>query len=222
MAIATYNDLLTEVQDYLFGRPDVVAKVPTFIRLFEGKANRKLFCRQMEKRATASTDINSQTPEFLSLPADYQTMRRLRLLNPSESARGTPELDYVPPPQIELLRERVANVPGDPTHFTIFGSELELIPTPTTAVAFNFEMLYRANLTPLDPNTNTHNWLLDLAPDMYLYGSLVEAAPWLLGDERIPVWQTAIDDGYTSLNELSDKAMMGAGPLIIRRRRGGY
>jgi hypothetical protein len=41
-ALATYTDLVNEVQDWLFGRTDIAAKVDTFIRLCEAKANRTL------------------------------------------------------------------------------------------------------------------------------------------------------------------------------------
>jgi hypothetical protein len=221
MAIATYADLVTEAQDYFFGRPDIAAKVPTFVRLFEAKANRALRCRQMEIRASASTNPASTSPEFLSLPSDYQSMRRLRLLNPSDVARGTPSLDFVVPAQLDMFRER-DNTPADPSHFTVFGTELELYPTPLATVTYNFEMIYRANIPPLDGVVNTTNWLLTLAPDTYLYGTLLEASPWLLGDERIPVWASAVKDAFDGLNLLSDDATYNAGPLIIRRRKGGY
>jgi hypothetical protein len=36
--------------------------------------------------------------------------------------------------------------------------------------------------------SNTSNWLLTAHPDVYLYGSLLEAQPYLMDDARITVW----------------------------------
>lgn len=218
MTIATYSELVTEAQDWLFGRTDIAAKVPTFLRMFEAKGNRILQCRQMEKRSSATVNLATTQPEFVSLPTDFQTMRRIRILNPS-TGTGTPKLDVVTPDQLDMYREK-DNSPGQPTKFAVFGDELELYPTPS--LAFNFEMIYRATLAPLDNASNTHNWLLDLAPDLYLYGTLMEAAPYLHEDERIPVWAQGVASGFEQLNTLSDRATYNAGPLVIRRRRGGY
>ncbi len=50
--------------------------MPDFIRLCEAKLNRDLRSNKMEKRATALVNMDSDEPEFVSLPSDFQTMRR--------------------------------------------------------------------------------------------------------------------------------------------------
>jgi hypothetical protein len=214
MSLDTYSNLQDEVASWLFGRDDLATKSPTFIRMFEAKANRILKCRQMEQRATADIDMNSDEPEFISLPQYFHSMRRVRL----KSVTGTPNLKFAVPAQLDMLREK-DNTEGTPTHFTIFGDEMELYPTPSQTE--QLEMIFRKNLTALS-DSNTTNWLLDLAPDLYLYGALLEAAPYLHEDERIPVWASAVGSGFEQLNKLSEEATYNAGPLVIRRRSGGY
>ena len=214
MTLATRAELITEVQSWLFGRDDIAAKVPTFIRMFEAKANRILRCRQMEERAYATADILTGAPEFISLPDNFQTMRRVRM--PEEALTRT--LKFAVPSQLDALREQ-NNAAGTPEFFTVFGTQLELYPTPNAATVL--EMIYRRTLPPLVEATDT-NWLLDSAPDLYLYGTLMEAAPYLHEDERIPTWASGVQGGFADLNKLSDDATYNAGPLIIRRRRGGY
>jgi len=213
MTIATRQELIDEVQSWLFGRGDIATKVPTFIRMFEAKANRILRCRQMEERATAYVNLTG-APEFVSLPENFQTMRRIRL--PEETQKKT--LKFAVPTQLDALREQ-SDTAGTPEFFTIFGTELELYPTPNAAS--ELEMIYRRTLAPLVAAADT-NWLLDLAPDLYLYGTLMEAAPYLHEDERIPTWASGVQGGFADLNKLSDDATYNAGPLVIRRRRGGY
>jgi hypothetical protein len=43
-------------------------------------------------------------------------------------------------------------------------------------------------LQPLDSSNQT-NWLTIYAPQALLYGTLLQAMPFLKNDERIPMWQ---------------------------------
>jgi hypothetical protein len=214
--LATYDDLVQRCQDWLFGRTDITAQVPTFIRLFEAKANRGLLCRQMETRAITTVDISSTEPEFLALPNDFQTMRRVRLVGAAFPAK--PRLRFATGAQIDDLRAKGPDV-GQPIWFALFGNEMELCPTPNAVI--QVEMVYRVYLSPLSPAAQT-NWLMALAPDAYLYGALMEAAPYLHDDERISVWSAGVQAAIGSLNDLSDQALFNAGPLTMRRKGSGY
>ena len=44
------------------------------------------------------------------------------------------------------------------------------------------------------------NWITEYAPQLLLYGTLVEATPFLKNDERIPVWQSMYDRAAAMLN----------------------
>jgi hypothetical protein len=76
--ITTYATLVTAVTEYLARDQDttLIARIPTFIQLFEAKMNRSLFVRQMEARSTTTIDTTSTEPEMISLPSDFQSMRR--------------------------------------------------------------------------------------------------------------------------------------------------
>jgi hypothetical protein len=212
----TYDDLVIQVGSYLFGRTDLQTQVPVFVRLFEAKANRKLLCRQMETRATATVELTSSSPEFISLPVDFQTMRRVRLLNGASPSK--PKLKFLTGQGIDDMREKYPSA-GQPIWFSLFGNEMELLPVPN--VAYQIEMIYRIYLPPLG-TVNEANWLLDLAPDAYLYGTLMEVAPYLHDDERIPVWAQGVQAAVADLNTLSEEALYNAGPLTMRRKGRGY
>lgn len=47
--------------------------------------------------------------------------------------------------------------------------------------------------------TTDPNWLLTGHPDIYFYGTLVECAPYLKDDARIPVWESRLQDAVASL-----------------------
>src|SRR5262245_47802391 len=79
--ITDYSSLQTAVIEYLARDQDttLIARIPSFIQLAEAKFNRQLFVRQMEQRSIAVVDMTSSEPEFIALPADFQSMRRVRL-----------------------------------------------------------------------------------------------------------------------------------------------
>ena len=59
---------------------------------------------------------------------------------------------------------------------------------PTPAAAYDFEVLYYERVQPLDSSNQT-NWFTIYAPQALLYGSLLQAMPFLKNDERVPMWQ---------------------------------
>lgn len=210
MTIQTVSDLQTAVTEWLARDQDttLIARIPTFIQLFEAKVNRTLFVRQMENRSASTTDITAGKPEFISLPSDFQSMRRIRLTN----VAGKPRLEFMSSAQMDEYRLKIGNVSGQPQYFSVFGSEIELAPTPDAN--YPLEMVYRANVPPLA--TNSTNWLLTLAPDAYLFGALLESAPYIKQDARIQVWAAAVMSAFNDLNALGLTSTFNSGPMQVR------
>ena len=210
MAINTYATLVAAIEEWLArdGDTTLSARIPDFITLAESKFNRTLFIPQMEKRATADVDTASDEPEFITLPSDFQTMRRVRL----NSVAGKPRLEFLTHTQIEDYRYGIENVSGQPIYFSIVGSEMELAPTPNDD--YTLEMVYRANVPALT-SSNTTNWLLTLAPDLYLYGALLESSPYLRDDDRIAVWAAGMSSSIEQLNALGSRQSFDIGPSQV-------
>jgi hypothetical protein len=208
--IVDYASLQSAVTEYLARDQDatLIARIPTFIQLAEAKFNRQLFVRQMEQRATALVNLASGEPEFISLPSDFQSMRRVRL----SSVTGKPALEFKSGAQIDEYRFETFNVSGRPRYFTVFGDELEIAPTPDAA--YTIEMVYRRNIPPLAGNDP--NWLLTLAPDLYLYGALLESAPYIKEDGRIQTWGLGFTAALSDLNNLGLTSTFNAGPMTVR------
>jgi hypothetical protein len=174
MAISTYSDLQTAVGNWL-NRTDLTDRIPEFIALAEAQMNRRLRVRQMVKRAEAAL-----AGEFVDAPADMLEPIQL-VLEISESDIRL--LQYLAPER--LLAEKL---------YTVVAGSLQLLPAPGTA--YTGELTYYAKLPPL--GSNATNWLLAAYPDAYLYGALVQAAPYLVDDERTVTWgamfQAALND----------------------------
>lgn len=208
--ITDYDSLVSAVTEYLARDQDttLVARIPSFIQLAEAKFNRVLLHPRMETRSTTTVDTGSSEPEFISLPSDFQTMRRVRL----NGVTGKPRLQFMSQTQLEDYRYSIDNVSDQPVYFSIVGDEMELAPTPNED--YELEMVYRANIPAL-ASTNTTNWLLTLAPDLYLYGSLLESAPYMKEDERIEVWAAGVQTAIDQLNAHGDRQASNSGPSSI-------
>jgi hypothetical protein len=63
---------------------------------------------------------------------------------------------------------------------------------PTPDDTYTFEVMYYEEVQPLDA-TNQQNWFTQYAPQAMLYGSLLQAMPFLKNDERLPLWQAQYD-----------------------------
>lgn len=209
MAISTYSDLVTAVTDWMTEtRTAVINRIPDFIMLAEAKMNRELLVRQMDQRATTSVDTSTDEPEYVTMPSDVQTLRRVAL----SGETGQPELQYVSPVQFNDMRfTYLGGSTGKPQFYTTIGDELELLPVPDQD--YEIELVYRKNIPALTADSAT-NWLLTLAPDLYLYATLREAFIFTQDDDRIPLAAQGYASAVDSLNKIS--GAFNSAPLAMR------
>lgn len=73
-----------------------------------------------------------------------------------------------------------------------------LAPTPDHNYAY--EIGYFETPTLIDETHDT-NWLTQNAPEIVLYATLLETAPYLKDDDRVPVWKTAYDQAKEALQK---------------------
>ena len=194
MSITTYSELKTAVENWL-DHTLFTARVPEFIALFEATANRRLRVRQQEASVTLTPAAGS-----VALPADYLNWRRVTWTGSSRV-----ELQYVHP---SYLQAAYPSSPSDvPRIFTIEGTNLKVRPVDDTALEFD----YFQKIAALSDDAPT-NWLLTAHPDLYLFGSLVEAEMFGVNDERAPLWKGRRDEILDEIEKLSNKTR-GAGAI---------
>lgn len=203
MSITSYSTLKSSIADWLL-RDDLTSVIPTFISLSEAQINRDIRDHRMVKRATADVD----TKYFLK-PSDWVETIRFQL-NTSPIAN----LLFVTPDQAS--EEQINyTASGKPKFFTNVGTQIEVVPTPDAIYAG--ELMYYSKVPALS-DSNTDNWLLLAAPDIYLYGSLLQAAPYLNDDTRIPVWQGLYRQGVEALKIQDERSRVGSSSLRMRPR----
>ena len=194
MAIGTYTELQSAIGNWL-DHSLYSARAPEFISLFEASANRRLRVRQQETTAVITVTAGSG-----NLPSDYLAWRQVI----SASAGVVADLEYDTSKYLTALFPTVPS--GPPTHFYIQGTQITVRPVPTSET---IAMIYFAKVAALTDSATT-NWLLTEHPDLYLFGSLVEAEMFGVDDERAPLWKARRDEIFDEIEKLSNKSR-GAG-----------
>ena len=176
----TYDNLVTDIEKYL-ERTDTatIERIPTFIGLAEQVLAADL---KFLGNLTVVTSTMVQGEAIIDKPARW---RKTVSMNVTVGGQRSPILLR----KYEYLREYWPD-PAD-TDVPLFYCDYDythwlIAPTPDDDYAY--EVLYYERVQPLDSSNQT-NWFTQYAPQALLYGSLLQAMPFLKNDERIPMWQ---------------------------------
>ncbi len=195
MAITTYDELKASIANWL-NRDDLAAVIPDFISLSEAQIARDIRHWRQEKRVT--TSVNEQ---YENLPNDWLEMIQIQL-----TAGGS--LQAVSASELQSRKE-VSLTANKPKYYRLTSDQIELYPAPDQP--YEASMQYYARVPALS-DAETSNWILTEYPDIYLYGSLVHAAPYLADDQRITVWASLYKSAVDALNKDSTNSRV-SGPL---------
>lgn len=176
MAINTYAQLQSAIADWL-ERRDLTARIPDFIGLAEARFNRILRLRLMEVEASLVVVAGARK---LSLPVGFREPLALWIDQP----QGRRRLRFVDPVVLE-----VSTRSGTPDAWTVDGDQLAFDRPCDRTYDATLRMLSRLALSDAAP---TNPLLIDY-PDLYLFGALVEAAPYLRDAEMLSVFMGRLD-----------------------------
>ena len=156
----------------------------------------------MLKSVTTSTTAGDSTVE---LPSDFLEARDLVVVgNPVQP------LSYLSP-SLFNRNARAADA-GKPLDYTILANDFQLAPIPDAV--YTIKLLYYSAPTFLS-SSNTSNAFLANCPDLLLYGSLIEAEPYLMNDPRMQTWTALFNRGLSSLTTSDQQSQYSGVPLVM-------
>lgn len=202
MAITTFSELKTAIANWL-NRSDLTDRIPEFIDLCETELDRQL--RTTDQLTRSTTPITGQ---YASLPTDFLEIRNIQL-----DTSPVKRLQYLTPDRLDDERRTTYRSSGEPVYYSILGNNMEFAPTPDTT--YTLQIAYYARLTKLS-DSNTTNFLITNHPDIYLYGSLKHAEPFLMNDERIVVWGTLYERALEQLRLQEEAQKTGDGMMQMK------
>lgn len=222
--ITTYGELQTEIANWL-DREDQTDNIPSFIKLAESKIYRKLRSRENEFTAQYNDGTTPAAVNPIALPQNFREPHLVMLDNlPLEHVSSQ-----------EYYRRVRFGWQGDKTYFTIIGQELHLYPWTDDAAdladKFTLDLIYYGTEslgematwdTPKNPNQVPESdgtpadtaertdaattRLLQVAPDVYLYGALVEAYKFLRDPTKMVQYQGHLQEVMNELEVESELA----------------
>lgn len=212
MALSTYSDLVSAVGDWL-ERADLDARIPDFIRLCESKLNRALGIRSLESDVAMTGVPGSR---YIALPAGFRNPINFWIKYQTGQRRP---LRFTEPGLVE-----VDTTASEPRSWCVDGSNIAFERPCDQAYDFVMRSVGGLALSEASPT----NLVLDLYPDLYLYGCQVEAGIYLRDNELITVCKSMFEQALNEARwkEARNKSLATLttepGVLLLRRRRSGY
>ena len=193
MAINTYAALQTAVANWL-NRSDLTDRIPEFITLAEARMNRTLRLAIMLNVDTTTlggaNKLVAGTRDY-ALPSGY-----LQMLDFALTTDPITPLSYITPENMN--RMWAGSQLGIPKAYTIFSDNASGTPIkkiklgPSPAGTYTYSMMFYKKIDALATD-NTTEQMLTNNPDVYLYGALLEAEPFLMNDARVQLWGTMLE-----------------------------
>lgn len=201
MSVTTYSELQTAVQNWLDrATTEIQARAPEFIALAEAKMNRVLRVRQMESKTSDTMSSSS-----IALPSDWVAFKSIWY----EVSGERVELTNITPQEYVRFDDGSTDYP---TGYYIAGSNVYFFPDSNGDYTVGY--IYYQKIPALT-DSNTTNWLLTAHPDAYLYGALLESAPYLKEYPEIQIWMTAFSAVIEQMKK-ADRDVMSGAPLRMR------
>ncbi len=179
MTISTYAQLQTAVANWLH-RDDLTAEIPDFITFAESRINSDLQANTKETVATLATVINQS---YAALPSDFVSPISLKWLASAGSIQE--ELPQVLPEQLQ-----VSTSSSSPSMWAIDGDTVSFGEPLDQAYTIKLRYLGKFALS----DSATTNWLLTNHPDVYLWGTLLEAAIYAQDSENINLYGSKFEN----------------------------
>ena len=157
--------------------------------------------------------IEAQSYAILRSRADTAALPHWTRAVTERIIHASADLDFATQKQLNSAWIGTAN--GKPKVYTFQGDSLRFGPTPDAA--YGVVLAYYRRFDPLA--TTPTNWLMANAPGVYLYAALLEAQPFIMNDQRLPVWASMLGSATRALM-MADQQDRWGGQMAMRSDSG--
>jgi len=194
----TFTTLKSAIQDYTQNTESTfVADLGTIIKQAEDRIVKSVELPNFRKNVTGSLTSGNQ---YLSTPSDYLYPFSLAVLD-SDSA-----YTYLLSTDVSFIREAYpsASSTGVPKHYAQFDDNTFIVgPTPNANLTAELHYYYIPQ--SITESSDGTSWLGTNAPELLLYGSLLEAYTFMKGEPDIMVnYEKRFQEALQKLTLLSD------------------
>lgn len=173
--VLTYDSLTSTVLQYLERSDDaVVEAIPTFITLCEFEIAQQIKTLGQLQVAESTFTVSNAVIEK---PARWRKTVSMNVLNGT-----TKEPIFLRKYEYLKTYAPTTSTTGLPLYYADYDYDHWIV-APTPDAAYQFEVLYYERISPLSSENQT-NWLTQNAPNAMLFGTLLQAMPFLKNDAR--------------------------------------
>ena len=200
-----YSEIVFTAIDYADRKDDdgeVAGVIDSFLRIVEARINRVIKVQDQSKRAVM---VMVDGQEYYGLPYDFSGLRDIEVRESLiATTRTTPA--YVNPEQMN----NHVTLQGQKRVYTIIDGQIQINPVTEGSL---IEIVYYSTLAPLNDNSNQETWLSRIAPDIYIFGLMVEISAFVKDASAAASWEQRF---LTELNNLSvdDQESRWSGPAL--------
>ncbi len=200
--ISSYSTLLTEVASWL-ARGDLTSAIPGFIQNMEEKFYRQPKNYGPWMQSALSVSISTTA----TVPTDLLALRISYLNGQSNQPLIASSLEQL------LMKYPRAGGSGQPKWIARDGANFVFGPVPSSGYTLNGSYYAKPALLRNFAADAAAHFLIVNAPDLLLYGALLEAQTFLMNDKRLPVWQGFFDKALMDYRDLMKSQGYGGGAM---------
>lgn len=199
--IAGYTTLLSEVASWL-ARSDLTSAIPGFIQNFE----ERFFRNPLNYGPWMHSALNVSFSSTATVPADCLTVKTAYLNGQSNTPLIASSLEQV-------LTSYPRTRSGKPRWIARDGANFVFGPAPDGTYTLNGTYFAKPTVLRSYASDAAAHWLVVNAPDLLLYGSLMEAQPYVMNEKRLPLWQSKYDEAVSEYRALMKAQNVSGGTL---------
>lgn len=171
----TYDELVTNIRNYMETDANVLTTpvINTFILMTENKVLREIDLEVFRQNSIGSLTTGNR---FLTMPTDILTHRYMLIIDPVDNEEYF--LDFR---DVSFVKEYWddASVQGKPKFYSVWNENTFLV-APTPNLNYQVELGYIRKPAGLSPANQT-TWISFNAPEVLLYGCLIQAYSYTKG-----------------------------------------
>lgn len=202
MAVQTLADLRSRVKDWANRKDISDSLIDDFINVAQARANRILRIPVLEGVTTLPIDTDGN----VTIPADYVEARELKV----ESNGVVYTLERR---EIHFVDEEQSKQDGIPTFFARKFNQFILAPKPDNVTEVS--LYYYISLPSLVEDTQT-SWFVTDAPEMLLYGALVELFLYVKNPAAAGQWEAKYRAALDEIQSMANEAEFSGKTLQVR------
>lgn len=201
-----YKEIVSVAQSYT-DRYDqeLVAAIPAFTRIVEGKINNALRTGDQSVRAQIWL---KRDEEYYTLPCDWGGARDVEILQKGKQHGRT--LVYLSPEEMNKVnRSRDSSIDGRHNYYTVIAGQIQIAPPTDNEV---LEVVYYQRLPAL-MNDEDSNWLSEKNPDAYVFGICAEIGAFAKDEIMFASYDGRFKEALANITQ-EDQVTRWSGPAL--------